>query len=210
MIWSFLAIFFSAWLYVDASYRGSQWQRWVFKPVTLLMLLALAWQSPLLNNTDYLILAGLVATLLGDALLLLPERRILYALGAFFLSHLFYTLFLASQMTLSFFWPLPLVLLVIGVVLIALIWSQVDEFRWPACTFIGVTLLMTWLGAELYFSRPTDYNFTLMAGTILLLLATAIRFINLYRYHFKAAQALVAACYFSGHFMIVRSLWLQA
>ncbi len=39
MIWSFLAVLFSGWLYVDASYRGPQWQRWVFKPVTLLLLL---------------------------------------------------------------------------------------------------------------------------------------------------------------------------
>ena len=210
MIWSFLAVFFSAWLYVDASYRGPQWQCRVFKPVTLLLLLALAWQAPVLNNTDYLILAGLAATLLGDALLLLPERRVMYALGAFFLSHLLYTLFLASQMTFSFFWPLPLALLIIGVLLIAVIWTRLDELRWPVCTLIGITLLMTWLGAELHFSRPTDYSFTLMAGTALLLLATVIWFISRYRYRFNAARALVAACYFAGHFMVVRALWLQA
>ena len=49
---------FSGWLYVDASYRGPQWQRWLFKPVTLLLLVAWAWQAPTLNTTDYLILAG--------------------------------------------------------------------------------------------------------------------------------------------------------
>ncbi len=65
MIWSFLAVLFSGWLYVDASYRGPQWQRWVFKPVTLLLLLAWAWQAPVLKTTDYLILFGLLATLVG-------------------------------------------------------------------------------------------------------------------------------------------------
>ena len=119
MLWSFIAVCFSAWLYVDASYRGPAWQRWLFKPVTLLLLLLLAWQAPMFNAVSYLVLAGLCASLIGDALTLLPRQRLLYAVGAFFLSHLLYTIYFASQMTLSFFWPLPLVLLVIGALLVA-------------------------------------------------------------------------------------------
>ena len=82
MSWPFLAVFFSGWLFVDASYRGPRWQRWVFKPVTLLLLLLLAWQAPVLSAAGYLIVLGLLATLIGDALLLLPRERVLYAIGA--------------------------------------------------------------------------------------------------------------------------------
>ncbi|MFG7714559.1 hypothetical protein ACG0T9_19935, partial [Klebsiella pneumoniae] len=46
---AFVAVSFSAWLYVDASYRGPAWRRWVFKPVTLILLLLLAWQAPMFN-----------------------------------------------------------------------------------------------------------------------------------------------------------------
>jgi len=49
MLWSFIAVCLSGWLYVDASYRGPTWQRWVFKPVTLLLLLLLAWQAPMFD-----------------------------------------------------------------------------------------------------------------------------------------------------------------
>jgi len=142
MLWSFIAVCFSAWLYVDASYRGPAWQRWLFKPVTLLLLLLLAWQAPMFNAVSYLVLAGLCASLIGDALTLLPRQRLLYAVGAFFLSHLLYTIYFASQMTLSFFWPLPLVLLVIGALLIAVIWSRLEEMRLPVCTFIAMTLVL--------------------------------------------------------------------
>ena len=121
MLWSFIAVCFSAWLYVDASYRGPAWRRWVFKPVTLILLLLLAWQAPMFNAISYLVLAGLCASLLGDALTLLPRQRVMYAVGAFFLSHLLYTIWFASQLTLSFFWPLPLVLLVFGALLMAVI-----------------------------------------------------------------------------------------
>ena len=95
----------------------------VFKPLTLLLLLLLAWQAPMFDAISYLVLAGLCASLLGDALTLLPRQRLMYAIGAFFLSHLLYTIYFASQMTLSFFWPLPLVLLVLGALLLAIIWN---------------------------------------------------------------------------------------
>lgn len=139
---------FSGWLFVDASYRGPRWQRWVFKPVTLLLLLLLAWQAPVLGPAGYLIVLGLLATLAGDALLLLPRERVLYAIGAFFLSHLLYTLSFASQMTFSLFWPLPLVLLVIGALLLAIIWSRLEEMRWPIATLVAMTLLMVWLAGN--------------------------------------------------------------
>ena len=63
MLWSFIAVCFSAWLYVDASYRGPTWQRWLFKPVTLLLLLLLAWQAPMFNAVSYLVLAGLIGNI---------------------------------------------------------------------------------------------------------------------------------------------------
>ncbi len=208
MSWPFLAVFFSGWLYVDASYRGPRWQRWLFKPVTLLLLLLLAWQAPELNVYSYLILLGLAATLVADGLLLLPEERFLYAIGAFFLSHLLYTLSFASQMTLTFFWPLPLALIVIGAVLLVVIWSRLAELRWAVSTYIGMTLLMVWLAGEQYFARSTDLAFSLLCGTMLLLLGNVFWLVSRYRFKFKAADALVAACYFGGHFLIVRSLYL--
>ncbi|MDY0972105.1 lysoplasmalogenase [Siccibacter turicensis] len=208
MLWSFIAVCFSAWLYVDASYRGPTWQRWVFKPVTLLLLLILAWQAPMFSATGYLILAGLCASLVGDALTMLSRERMLYATGAFFLSHLLYTIYFASQMTLSFFWPLPLVLLVIGALLIATIWTRLETLRWAVCTFVGMTLVMVWLAGELWFFRPTAPALSAFVGAILLLLGNIVWLGSHYRRRFTADNAIAAACYFAGHFMIVRSLYI--
>jgi len=208
MSWPFLAVLFSGWLYVDASYRGPSWQRWLFKPITLLLLLLLAWQAPLLGTAGYLVLLGLAASLLADTLLLLPSERPLYAVGAFFLSHLLYTLSFVSQMTLSFFWPLPLVLLVVGALVMAIVWSRLETLRWPILTYLAMTLLMVWAAAEQYFLRSTDLSFSLLLGSLLLLLAHSIWLINRYRINFRAAEGLIAACYFIGHFLIVRSLYL--
>ncbi len=109
-----------------------------------------------------------MATLIGDALLLLPRQQMLYALGAFFLSHLLYTICFAANMTMTFYWPIPLTLLIIGAVTIAVIWSRLEALRWPICTLIGMTLVMTWMAAEQYFFRPSDDSFTLIVGASLL------------------------------------------
>ncbi|MGQ7173671.1 lysoplasmalogenase family protein, partial [Escherichia sp. R-CC3] len=50
--------------------------------LTLLLLLLLAWQAPMFDAISYLVLAGLCASLLGDALTLLPRQRLMYAIGA--------------------------------------------------------------------------------------------------------------------------------
>lgn len=208
MLWSFIAVTFSAWLYVDASYRGPAWQRWLFKPITLILLLLLAWQAPMFSVTSYLVLAGLCASLLGDVLILLPRQQVMYTVGAFFLSHLLYTIWFASQLTLSFFWPLPLALLILGALLLAIIWSRLEELRMPVLTFIGITLVMVWLAGEQWFTRPTDTALSGFAGAILLLLANAVWLISHYRCRFRADNALSSACYFAGHFLIVRALYL--
>ncbi|MEZ2583749.1 lysoplasmalogenase [Kluyvera intermedia] len=208
MLWSFIAVVFSGWLYVDASYRGPTWQRWVFKPITLILLLLLAWQAPMFNAISYLVLAGLCASLVGDALTLLPRERTLYAIGAFFLSHLLYTIWFAGQLTFTFFWPLPLILLVIGVLLLAVIWTRLEEMKLPVLAFVGMTLVMVWVAGELWFLRPTDTALSGFFGASLLLLGNIVWLGSHYRRRFRADTAIYAACYFAGHFFIVRALYL--
>lgn len=208
MLWSFIAVFFSGWLYVDAAYRGPTWQRWVFKPITLILLLFLALQAPMFNAIGYLVVAGLCAALVGDALAMLQRQRMLYTLGAFFLSHLLYTIWFAGQLTFSFFWPLPVTLLVIGAIGLAVIWTRLEEMRLPALAFIGITLVMVWLAGEQWFLRPTDTAMSGFLGAALLLIGNIVWLVSHYRQRFRADTAIYAACYFAGHFFIVRALYL--
>lgn len=206
MSWPFLAVIFSGWIYIDAAYRGPKWQRWIFKPVTMLLLLLWAWQSPEMTTFSYLILIGLLASLIADIIQMLPTERMLYTVGALFVSHLLYTLYFANPLKLSFYWPPIAVLFAIGVAIILLLWNQLEDMRWPVATYIAVTLLMVWVAAESYITQPGDMSFSQLAGSILLLITNVIWLINRYRISFKAANGIIAVCYFLGHFMIVRSL----
>lgn len=190
MLWSFIAVLFSGWLYVDASYRGPGWQRWQFKPITIALLLALAWQTPLMSVTGYFIVLGLLATLAADILLLLPIQRMLFAIGAYSACHLLYTIgFLVAKASLTFFWPL---LLVIIAILLAILWSRLDTLRWPVVAFVAMNAVMVWVAGEHYFALGSSNNLSWFAGSVLLFIAHSVWLIHHYR------------------FVPIRRLWLPA
>lgn len=208
MLWSFLAVLFSGWLYIDASYRGPRWQRWLFKPVTFLLMLAWAWQAPTRSVVDYFIPAGLIAAMAGSLLAMLSRQQLLYAFGAMFLSSLLYTLNLTRGISFGVCWPVPLTLLVIGLVVLGIIRNRLEELRWPVCTMLTMTLVMCWAASLQYFSHQTDETLSLMAGADLLLLAHICGLISLFRRRFAGDRAICEALFIIGHFMIVRSLWV--
>ncbi|ACS87634.1 lysoplasmalogenase [Musicola paradisiaca] len=209
MLWSFIAVFLSGWLYVDASYRGPVWQRWLFKPVTLLLMMLMVWQTPTLGLQGYLVILALAATLAGDALLLLPNQKIRFAVAAYFVSHLLYCVsFFVSQLSFGFFWPLPVALVVVTTLLLVLLGSRLKEERWSVTALVVMTALMVWVAGEHYFSLGSDANFALIAGAVLLFIGHAVWLIHHFRLPFRAHQALLAMCYFGGHFLIVRALYI--
>ncbi|MEK9498837.1 lysoplasmalogenase [Photorhabdus sp. P32] len=208
MSWPFIAVFLSGWLYVDAAYRGPNWQRWLFRPITLLLLLLWAWQAPELHISGYLICLGLFTALISDALRMLPSKYSLLSLGTLFLCYLFYTVSFVLQMNFSFFFPLPLILLVLGSIILLVIWNKLEKMRWPVVASVVMLLIMVWMAGEQYFSLNTDYGFSLLAGSILLLLSHSFWLINHYRLQLKSSKAIVATCYFIGHFLIIRSIYL--
>ncbi|OTA17451.1 membrane protein [Xenorhabdus vietnamensis] len=208
MSWPFLAVFFSGWLYIDAAYRGTYWQQWIFRPVTMLLLLLWAWQAPNLEVSGYFIIAGLLTALISDSLRMLPSKYLLFSFITLFLSYLLYTVSFALHMGFNFFFPLPLILLFVGIVVMLTVWTRLDNMRWRVVDSFIMALLMVWVAGEQYFSLSNASRFSIIAGTILLLLAHSINIIDKYRFPFKLSKAIVAACGFIGHFLIIRSLFL--
>nr|AMJ35697.1 YhhN-like protein [uncultured bacterium]AMJ35736.1 YhhN-like protein [uncultured bacterium] len=92
---------------------------------------------------------------------------------------------------------------------VALIFTAfMHALRLPVCTFIAMTLVMVWLAGELWFFRPTAPAMSAFFGAALLLLGNIVWLGSHYRRRFRADNAISAACYFAGHFLIVRSLYI--
>ena len=75
---------------------------YVAKPLTTTMLIALALttRDPIAASYRALVVAGLLASLVGDVLLMLPSDRLIAALGSFWVAHLLYLAAFASRASL--------------------------------------------------------------------------------------------------------------
>ncbi|WGO83314.1 lysoplasmalogenase [Arsenophonus apicola] len=206
--WPFLAVLFSGWLYIDAAYRGPQWQCWLFRPVTLLLLVFWAWSADITDTSGYLIIAGLFVMLMADGWQMLSSERLLPAIFLLSLSFLLYTISFALQMSFSFYLPLLAILLIVSVIVLFIIWTPVGSLRAPVIFLLSMSFIMAWIAGEQYFGLAREHNFSIMIGAFLLFIANSIWLIANFRYPFKASKATITACYFIGQFLIVRSLYL--
>lgn len=208
MSWPFLAVLFSGWLYIDAAYRGPNWQRWLFRPITLLLLLLWAWQVPEHSINSYLIVGALLATLLSDVLKIFEGKYLLPSLALLFLSYILYLISFALPLQISFYLPLLGFVIVAAIIVLAIIWTKLDKFAIPVLLTLLAAFAMFWVAGEKFFYLSNDYNFSIMIGSLLLVIAYSIWLINRFRFSFSASKGLVSACYFIGHFFIVRTLFL--
>ncbi|WGL98083.1 lysoplasmalogenase family protein [Arsenophonus sp. aPb] len=206
--WPFLAVLFSGWLYIDAAYRGPQWQCWLFRPVTLLLLVFWAWSADITDASGYLIMAGLFMMLIADGWQMLSSERLLPAIFLLSLSFLLYTISFAMQMNFTFYLPLLAILLILSVIVLIIIWTPVGSLRAPAIFLLAMSFIMAWIAGEQYFGLAREHNFSIMIGAFLLFIANSIWLIANFRYPFKASKATITACYLIGQFLIVRSLYL--
>lgn len=206
--WPFLAVLFSGWLYIDAAYRGPQWQCWLFRPVTLLLLVFWAWSADITDASGYLIMAGLFVMLMADGWQMLSSERLLPAIFLLSLSFLLYTISFAMQMNFTFYLPLLAILLILSVIVLIIIWTPVGSLRAPAIFLLSMSFIMAWVAGEQYFGLAREHNFSIMIGAFLLFIANSVWLIANFRYPFKASKATITACYFIGQFLIVRSLYL--
>ncbi len=87
-----ITILISAGLYIYFDITKNQMLKYVFKPLTtiLIIVLALLQQSEVFDLYGFLILAGLTFSLIGDIFLMLPTDKFVVGLASFFIAHIFY------------------------------------------------------------------------------------------------------------------------
>ncbi|WP_368913022.1 lysoplasmalogenase [Providencia stuartii] len=206
--WPFLAVLFSGWLYVDAAYRGPEWQRWLFRPVTLILLLLWGWNADFLTTQGYLILAALAASLLADMMRMFSSERLLASVTLLFVSYLLYTISFGMQLDFSLYLPWLPIPLIIAAITLSVIWTKLKELQAMIFALLIMSMIMAWVAGDQFFGLGRDYNFSIMVGAFLLFISNCIWLIARFRFPFKASKAIVAALYFLGQFFIIRAVYL--
>lgn len=153
--------------------RGNPRAKWAFKPfASALFIIAALMQGPQLRY-DWLILAGLVLSAVGDLALIPRDRRAFLAgLAAFLLAHVAYTLAFvehADPLSLS-----PAGLLFIGLASLALyVYFQphLGRMKAPVAAYVAVITLMLAAAWAVLADSPGPFGWQVAAGATLFYLS---------------------------------------
>jgi uncharacterized membrane protein YhhN len=203
-----LLIAASAALTVWAEHRGAQRAVYLFKPLTTVLILALAAITTQSVSRGYqaLVCAGLLFSLAGDVFLMLPRDRFVAGLASFLVAHLFYvTAFAPRPPTLAA--PLVLALLVVyGAVLLRALWPRLGDLRAPVAVYALALLVMAWQSAERWAALDTTPALLAALGAGLFVISDSVLAWERFRERLAYGQVVVLGTYFAAQWLIASSV----
>jgi len=203
-----LLILLAALLCLLGKYRGPRAIVYLFKPLTMLFILALAWQHSRGNGMvyTYALMAGLLFSLAGDVFLMLPQDRFVPGLISFLIAHLCY---ITAFVSVAGFHPAPalcLSFLIYGAFTLRLLWPHLGKMRGPVAIYMAVILLMGWQATALGAVGGARWRALAAAGALLFVASDSILALNRFRRPFRSAEALILGTYFAAQWLLALSV----
>jgi uncharacterized membrane protein YhhN len=203
-----LLVLASALLTIRAEYKGARRQVYVFKPLTVVLVILIALQtksaaaSPLYKQ---LIVAGLLCSLAGDVFLMLPRERFVAGLACFLAAHVCYIAAFAAGGGRTFsLWGAG-VLALYGALMLRLLWPRLGKLKAPVTVYVAAILLMAWQALNRWMMVGDTASASAFAGALLFVASDSALAWNRFRAEFKSAQAVVLGTYFAAQLLIALS-----
>lgn len=208
-----LLVFASATLCILGGWLDHRRWVYVFKPLTMVFVLAIAARSggadPGTATDDFYrsaLLLGLVFCLAGDVFLMLPDDRFVPGLGSFLLGHLCYIAAFSSGVGFGGS-PLALLPLVVAAgIVLALVWPGASGLRGPVLAYVAVIAVMGWQSLSRWLALGDLGAALACSGAMLFVFSDAVLAIDRFRSSFAAAQPLVLSSYFVAQWLIALSV----
>ena len=199
----------SAVAYILATYGGAPWLRYTLKPLTTLLILAVAasFANPISPLYRTLIVAGIVFSLAGDIFLMLPRNTFVFGLLSFLIAHLFYIAAYRAVSGFHFTWWLALPYLLYGCFMLFLLWPHVGNLRIPVIIYAAVLMLMGWQAAEQWWQVRDTSMLLAMVGAMLFVLSDTTLALNKFRGPVPHRDLIIMSTYYGAQFLIAWSVY---
>lgn len=198
----------SASLTIAAKLRQSKQLEYLFKPLTLtwIILIVVVAQDPPSPRYQLLILAGLLASLAGDAFLMLDQRHFLYGVLSFLIAHCFYFSAFAWQTDglAPLYYAVPFV--TYGGLMLWWLWPYLGPMRGPVTFYVVVILLMGWQAANRWLQVPGTPALLALAGAYLFIASDSVLAVERFRGSWRSAPFWVLSLYFAAQWLIALSV----
>lgn len=199
-------------LLVRAKFLDYRAQEYTFKPISTLLVIAVAVLSLLSAGArpefSYWVIGGLVLSLVGDvALMLRSNRWFLIGLVFFLLAHIVYAI---GFSLFNGFHPQDAicgaVLLVFGASVVAYLWPGLGSMKMPVLAYVLVILFMVDRALSGFFGTTFSQTqaWLLGLGAVFFMLSDLLLAVNRFRRPFRA-EPLGLFLYYSGQLLIALS-----
>lgn len=205
-----LAVLGSALLSIVGDRPNNRTLHYIFKPVTMLLLIGYVMMQGLPDNTfAYAMFVGLLFSLMGDVFLMLPKERFIEGLASFLVAHIayivaFYQLF---DWQLTWWWALSLA--VFAVLFYALLAKHLGALKVPVIVYISVIIAMVWLAGELFWQSSNYLSLTLLIGAVVFACSDSALAWNKFKKPFRGAQWAILLTYFFAQWMLSQAILLS-
>ena len=198
------AVGISGFLHIRADYRCQWTLTFIYKPLTMLLILGLALQGSQPDPYRYAIVTGLILSLVGDVLLMLKPARFLAGLTAFLLAHLAYLVgFAYASQGLHLI--ASAIALMTGLIMLRSLWPGLGRLRLPVIVYVLAIVAMVAAAFSAALETPSAYRLAAAAGALAFLISDATLGVARFRQPFRAAQGLILSSYYLGQSLIALS-----
>ena len=197
----------SAVLHLRAEYRGSRPSVYLFKPLTVILIILIASlrKNPVSEFYRYAVVAGLVFSLMGDILLMLPRERFIAGLASFLLAHLFYiaAFTLEGARSPGLLYALPFA--VYGLVMLRVLLPGLGRLKAPVIIYMPVIMLMAWQAFCRWMTTAQRGSALAFMGALLFVISDSVLALNRFKRPLQSAQLYIMATYFTAQWLIALS-----
>jgi uncharacterized membrane protein YhhN len=194
---------------MQGEYRGPRALLYAAKPLATLLVIALAAAAPPGAEpwVARWILAGLVFSLAGDVLLMLPSDRFAAGVASFLIAHLCYIAAFTHEAGFQLA-PAPgLVLAVAAALVYQRLAPALGNLRIPVIVYVGVLVVMAWQALARSLTLPGSGPALAAVGACFFVVSDSALALARFQRPFAGSRAVVAGTYFVAQWLIALSLY---
>lgn len=201
-----ISAFLSGTLSIYFHYKGKETFVYLFKPLTLLFIIAIALTQGF-PQTHYQrsIIIGLFFSMAGDVFIIKPERFI-HGLVSFLIAHLCYIAAFALFVPGGWIFVSALPILASLTLMLFVLWGNLGKLKVPVVIYMLVIALMGWQAINRWIAIDDLKSMLAAFGALLFIVSDSVLAINKFKYNFHKAQMLLLATYFIAQWLIALSV----
>lgn len=179
----------------------------IAKPGTMLLIILVALVQPDAQPPyKMFVLAGLLASVAGDVVLMFHEKWFAAGLGCFLLAHGFYVLAFKPAPGQDASGGTLLPFLVFGLLMFRTLAPNLGKLKLPVLVYIATFTVMAWFAAARFIDLGGWKTLAAFSGALLFLASDAVLAYARFVKDFSSAQIFILGAYFPAQLLIALSV----